>query len=87
MNSRYSIATALAAAASCATGSTFAQENDDAHHQIDEIVVTAAPLSRTVEQLAHLPASLRTLEPANEYPVQIAPALHELAQQVDEGSR
>jgi len=29
-----------------------AQEDDDAHHQMDEVVVTATPLSRTVENLA-----------------------------------
>ena len=30
----------------------YAQEDDDAHHEIDNIIVTATPLSRTVEQLA-----------------------------------
>lgn len=39
---------------------------------------------RTAEQLAHLPTSLRTLEPAVEYPVEIATTLQELAQQVDQ---
>lgn len=29
-----------------------AQDNEDEHHQIDQIVVTSAPLSRTVEELA-----------------------------------
>ena len=29
-----------------------AQDNEDEHHQIDQIVVTSAPLGRTVEELA-----------------------------------
>ena len=34
-----------------------AQDDDDAHHEIDQIIVTATPLSRTVEDLAQ-PASV-----------------------------
>jgi iron complex outermembrane receptor protein len=34
------------------SGSAYAQDDKDAHHEIDQIVVTATPLSRTVEQLA-----------------------------------
>ena len=37
----------------------FAQEDSETHHQIDEVVVTATPLKRTVEQLAQPTSILR----------------------------
>ena len=46
------IAIAGAVALSAVPLAATAQDDQDAHHQIDEIVVTATPLSRTVEDLA-----------------------------------
>lgn len=47
------IATATAVAVSAVPAVVSAQEaDDDAHHDIDNIIVTATPLSRTVEDLA-----------------------------------
>jgi iron complex outermembrane receptor protein len=46
------IAIATAIAISAAPHIACAQDDEDAHHQIDQIVVTATPLSRTVENLA-----------------------------------
>jgi iron complex outermembrane receptor protein len=46
------IAAAVAVAVSLAPATTIAQDEEDGHHEIDQIVVTATPLSRTVEQLA-----------------------------------
>lgn len=45
-----SLATLLGAA--CIVTPAVADETDDEHHVLDEVVVTATPLSRTVEQLA-----------------------------------
>jgi iron complex outermembrane receptor protein len=45
-------AVAVTAAVSATPFASSAQEADDAHHEIDQIVVTASPLSRTVEELA-----------------------------------
>ena len=36
-----------------------AQDDDDAHHEIDQVIVTAVPLSRTVEELAQPTTILR----------------------------
>ena len=36
-----------------------AQDDEDAHHAIDQIVVTATPLGRTVEELAQPTTILR----------------------------
>src|SRR5210317_674094 len=36
-----------------------AQDDEDAHHLVDQVVVTAQPLSRTVEQLAQPTSVLR----------------------------
>ncbi|MED5421292.1 MAG: TonB-dependent receptor [Pseudomonadota bacterium] len=36
-----------------------AQDDDDAHHEIDQVIVTADPLSRTVEELAQPTTILR----------------------------
>jgi iron complex outermembrane receptor protein len=46
------LAIVTAVALSAAPPDATAQDDQDAHHQIDEIVVTATPLSRTVEDLA-----------------------------------
>ncbi len=46
------IAIATAIAISAAPHIAYTQDDEDAHHQIDQIVVTATPLSRTVENLA-----------------------------------
>ena len=52
MKSKNLLATSVAAAL-FAPFAAFAQEDaEDAHHEIDQIIVTATPLSRTVEQLA-----------------------------------
>ena len=47
---RISMATAIIVMA--APPVAWAQSDEDAHHEIDQIVVTATPLSRTVENLA-----------------------------------
>ncbi len=39
-----------------------AQDDEDAHHQIDQIVVTSSPLGRTVEELAQPTTILRGVE-------------------------
>ena len=53
-------------------------------------LVAAATLedvrSHAAASLARLPESLRNLQEAHEYRVDISPALHELAEQVDQGS-
>jgi hypothetical protein len=41
---------------------SFAAVEDDPHHDIEEIIVTATPLERTVEQLAQ-PTSVRWRTP------------------------
>ena len=41
---------------------SLAQDDADAHHDIDEVIVTASPLKRTVEQLAQPTAVLRGAE-------------------------
>ena len=46
------IAVALGAAVTLAPAFAAAQDETDGHHEIDQIVVTATPLSRTVEELA-----------------------------------
>ena len=45
-------AVAVSTAAVIWFSSASAQDEDDAHHEIDQIIVTATPLSRTVEELA-----------------------------------
>lgn len=52
MKKNYRIASAVAVAVAAAPTGAVAQESEDAHHDIDEVVVTATPLSRTVENLA-----------------------------------
>ena len=47
-----SIAVASAVAAALGSTSVLAQEDPDPHHTIDQIIVTATPLSRAVEDLA-----------------------------------
>jgi hypothetical protein len=42
--------------------------------------------SHAAASLARLPESLRNLQEAYDYRVDISPALHELAEQVDQGS-
>jgi iron complex outermembrane receptor protein len=54
---RFSMATAIAL--SIAPLVTSAQSDEDAHHEIDQIVVTATPLRRTVEELAQPTTILR----------------------------
>lgn len=49
---RISMATAVVVIAAPPVAS--AQSDEDAHHEIDQIIVTATPLSRTVENLAQL---------------------------------
>ncbi|MBT8077491.1 MAG: TonB-dependent receptor [Gammaproteobacteria bacterium] len=51
-NSGAALAIASGAVVLCSTYDLRAQEREDDHHTLDEITVTAAPLSRTVEQLA-----------------------------------
>ncbi len=43
---------ALSTTALVASANVLAQDEDDAHHSIDQIIVTAKPLPRTVEELA-----------------------------------
>ncbi len=57
MKPRNRIAMAVAVAVSTAPVIAFADDGEDPHHGIDQIVVTATPLSRTVEDLAQ-PASV-----------------------------
>jgi iron complex outermembrane receptor protein len=52
MNFANHTAVAVSAAAIISFGSAHAQDDEDAHHEIDQIIVTATPLSRTVEELA-----------------------------------
>ena len=51
------VAMAAAVAAFAVPASAIAQGDEDPHHGIDQIVVTATPLSSTVENLAQ-PASV-----------------------------
>jgi len=50
ITNRFSMAAAIAVCTSPLVAS--AQSNEDTHHQIDQIIVTASPLRSTVEQLA-----------------------------------
>ena len=43
---------ALSTAALVASNDGFAQDEEEAHHSVDQIIVTAKPLARTVEELA-----------------------------------
>jgi iron complex outermembrane receptor protein len=43
---------ALSTAALIASNNGFAQDEEEAHHSVDQIIVTAKPLARTVEELA-----------------------------------
>lgn len=43
---------ALSTTALIASASVFAQDEEEAHHSVDHIIVTAKPLARTVEELA-----------------------------------
>lgn len=52
MKNYNTIALAAVAALSIAPVISVAQDDSDAHHSIDQIIVTATPLSRTVEELA-----------------------------------
>ena len=52
MKTRIFCGSAVAAALALGPALASAQSDDDAHHDIDEIIVTATPLSRTVEELA-----------------------------------
>lgn len=53
------IASAFAVSIIVVSANVYAQDDDDAHHEIDQIIVTAAPLSRTVEELAQPTTILR----------------------------
>ena len=52
MKTKFTSALALAGVPLFVAAPGHAQEDDDGHHEVDNIVVTATPLSRTVEQLA-----------------------------------
>lgn len=52
MKTKFTSTLALAGVPLLISPLAYAQEDDDAHHEIDNIIVTATPLSRTVEQLA-----------------------------------
>ena len=52
-----------------------AQDDEDAHHQIDQIVVTATPLSRTVEDLAQPTSVLHGKELAKKQSTSIGETL------------
>ncbi|MCH9693765.1 MAG: TonB-dependent receptor [Gammaproteobacteria bacterium] len=52
-----------------------AQDDEDAHHEMDQIVVTAAPLGRTVEQLAQPTTILRGDELAKKQSTSIGETL------------
>ena len=52
-----------------------AQSDDDAHHEIDQIVVTATPLGRTVEELAQPTTILRGAELAKKQSTSIGEML------------
>ena len=58
---RYSNAIALAVATAMIAPSSNAQapDDEDSHHEIDQIIVTAIPLARTVEELAQPTTILR----------------------------
>jgi nicotinate phosphoribosyltransferase len=51
--------------------------------RVEPVATLAAARTRLADQLPRLPAPLRRLEPADPYPVQIAPALEALAAAVD----
>ena len=52
MNTYNRVAMAVAIATAVAPVTSAAQDDEDGHHEIDQIIVTATPLSRTVEELA-----------------------------------
>jgi iron complex outermembrane receptor protein len=52
MKTKFKGVLALAGAPLLISAPGFAQDDEDSHHEIDNIIVTATPLSRTVEQLA-----------------------------------
>ena len=52
MDNRLPIASAVATVLTLGISGAYAQEEGDSHHNIDEVIVTASPLARTVEQLA-----------------------------------
>ena len=56
----------------------------DAQHRNPVRMALRPPLGTRRRQLASLPPSLRSLDTAAPYPVVVAPALRELARQVDE---
>lgn len=59
MNTYHRIAAAVTVAIASLPVGASAQDDDDGHHLIDEVIVTAQPLSRTVEQLSQPTSVLR----------------------------
>ncbi|MDG2376086.1 MAG: TonB-dependent receptor [Woeseiaceae bacterium] len=74
---RYSDAIALAVATAMIVPSANAQvqDDEDSHHEIDQIIVTVAPLSRTVEELAQPTTILRGEELAQKQSTSIGEML------------
>ena len=74
---RYSDAIALAVATAmiAPSANAQAQDDEDSHHEIDQIIVTAAPLSRTVEELAQPTTILRGEELAQKQSTSIGEML------------
>ena len=73
LTNRISMATAVVAFAAPPVAS--AQDDEDAHHQIDQVVVTATPLGRTVEELAQPTTILRGEELAKKQSTSIGEML------------
>jgi len=73
LTNRISMATAVVAFAVPPVAS--AQDDEDAHHQIDQVVVTATPLGRTVEELAQPTTILRGEELAKKQSTSIGEML------------
>ena len=59
MKIRIQYAPAAAAALAVVSAPAYAQSDEDVHHEIDNIIVTATPLARTVEELAQPTGILR----------------------------
>jgi iron complex outermembrane receptor protein len=68
-------ATVVAVAAFAAPPVASALDDEDAHHQIDQVVVTATPLDRTVEELAQPTTILRGEELAKKQSTSIGETL------------
>ncbi len=74
---RYSNAIALAVATAmiAPSANAQAQDDEDSHHEIDQIIVTAVPLERTVEELAQPTTILRGEELAQKQSTSIGELL------------